>query len=202
MDALSPLLLSRPVASSSWVDLGGGWLSNLGSLTGWTPGLGVKGFAEGAVVHTYSGLATLSILLTIGPILRRVVPNGETRSEYIYMRYVQKVDFQGIDLPLAILGTVLLWFGWHGFNCCSTATLSVQTGYAVANTAIAASLGGVVATSLSKLFEGSWGPVMSISGILGGLTAITPLAGFINLYASFFVGVVAGLVTYYGYKAC
>lgn len=128
---------------AGWI-WGGGWLSNLGSITGWAPGLGVRDFAGGTVVHAYAGIAALAILMVVGPTLRRALPNSETRSEYIYMRYVQKIEAQNIDLPLAMLGTVLLWFGWYGFNGSSTVTVTQQTGYAVANTAIAGSLGGVL----------------------------------------------------------
>jgi Amt family ammonium transporter len=184
---------------AGWI-WGGGWLSNLGSITGWAPGLGVRDFAGGTVVHAYAGIATLAILMVVGPTLRRALPNSETRSEYIYMRYVQKIEAQNIELPLAMLGTALLWFGWYGFNGCSTVTITQQTGYAVANTAIAASLGGVVSALISKVSEGVWNPVMTISGIIGGLVAITPLAGFVDLYSGFLVGFTAGVISYYGIR--
>jgi len=185
---------------SGWI-WGNGWLANLGSITGWAPGLGVRDFAGGTVVHAYAGIAGLAILLAIGPTLRRAPKNdprnGKVRPEMIY---VESIEAQNVDLPLAIIGTTLLWFGWYGFNGGSTVTVTQQTGFALANTSIAAALGGLVALILSRFRLGLWSPIMAMSGILGGLVAITPLAGFIDLSWSFFVGILAGLVTFYGIR--
>jgi Amt family ammonium transporter len=149
------------------------------------------------VVHAYAGIAGLAILLAIGPTLRRAPNNGNVRPELVY---VENIEAQNINLPLAIIGTTLLWFGWYGFNGGSTITVTPQTGFALANTSIAAALGGLVTLLLSRVRLGLWSPVMAISGILGGLVAITPLAGFIDLNLALVVGALAGFVTFYGIR--
>jgi len=65
---------------------------------------------------------------------------------------------------------------------------------------VAGSLGGLVALLLSKAAERTWSPIMAISGIIGGLVMITPLAGFIEPALAFVAGIVAGVLTYYGIK--
>ena len=183
---------------ASWV-WGGGWLASLGDITGLAPGLGVRDFAGGTVVHAYAGLAGLIITMLLGPSLRRYQLNGgvRVRAEFVYK---EAVEAKRPELSLAIIGTSLLFFGWFGFNGGSTLVVSEQTGYAIANTAVAGSLGGFVALLLSKAAERAWSPIMAISGVLGGLVMITPLAGFIEPALAFVAGIVAGVLTYYGIK--
>ena len=187
---------------ASWV-WGGGLLAALGDITGLAPGLGLVDFAGGTVVHAYAGIASLAALMIIGPTIRRMYRNGGTatsliaREEVLYKEYI---EMRSVNLPLAIIGTALLYFGWFGFNGGSALSISVQTSYAIANTAIAGALGGVVAVGLQRALDGMWGPVMAISGIIGGLVMITPLAGFVGTLAAFVVGALAGIVTYFGLK--
>ncbi len=188
---------------ASWV-WGGGLLATLGDITGLAPGLGLVDFAGGTVVHAYAGIASLAALMVIGPTIRRMYRNGgamtsiSAREEVVYKEYI---EMRSVNLPLAIIGTALLYFGWFGFNGGSALSVSVQTSYAIANTAIAGALGGIIAVALQRALDGTWGPVMAISGIIGGLVMVTPLAGFVGTATAFLVGPLAGIVTYFGLKA-
>lgn len=179
---------------ASWI-WGNGFLYNLGQYLG-LPGYGVRDFAGGTVVHAYAGLAGAIATAMLGlSMYRRARINGEDH----VIAYKEAVEYRRAELPYAIVGTALLFFGWFGFNGGSTISVSEQTGYAIANTAIAGSLAGLVSLLLSRR-EGVWNPVAAIGGVIGGLVMITPLAGFIDTWAAFAVGIAAGLVTFYGTK--
>ncbi|WP_262373878.1 ammonium transporter [Pyrobaculum arsenaticum] len=183
---------------ASWI-WGGGFLSKLGSLLG-LGDFGVLDFAGGTVVHAYAGLAGFIITLLLGPSLRRAWANGGGRARLSPLIYKERVEYMHAELQYAILGTILLYFGWFGFNGMSTVTVSEQSQYAISNTAIAGSLAGAITALLSRMHEKVWNPIAIIAGLLGGLVMITPLAGFVDIWVSYVVGVLAGLVTYYGTK--
>jgi len=184
---------------SSWV-WGGGFLYRLGDILGIAPGYGVRDFAGGTVVHAYAGFASLAAMLAVGPTVRRGLLNGSIAVGGEEIAYKERVEMRSVNLPLAIIGTSLLFFGWFGFNGGSTVVVSTQTQYALANTAIAGSLAGFVATAAARAHRGYWDPVVSISGVIGGLVMVTPVAGYVDLWASYLVGVLAGLITYYGMR--
>ncbi|ABL88612.1 ammonium transporter [Pyrobaculum islandicum DSM 4184] len=180
---------------SSWV-WANGFLANLGNYFG-LEGLGVRDFAGGTVVHAYAALAGAVATALLGPTaLRAVRKNGGDS----VVAYKEAVEYKRAELPYAIVGTTLLFFGWFGFNGGSTIVVSPQTGYAIANTAVSGSLGGLIAVLLARLREGVWSPVMAISGVLAGLVAITPLAGYVELWAALLVGALSGAVAFYGTK--
>lgn len=179
---------------ASWI-WGNGFLYNLGNYLG-VPGYGVRDFAGGTVVHAYAGLAGAVATAILGhSLLKRAALNGEDHT----FAYKEAIEYRKAELPYAIVGTALLFFGWFGFNGGSTLVVSPQTGYAIANTAIAGSLGGLVSLLLARR-EGVWGPVQAIGGVIGGLVMITPLAGFVEVPSAFLVGALAGAVTFYGTK--
>ncbi|MEL9991268.1 MAG: ammonium transporter [Thermoproteus sp.] len=180
---------------ASWI-WGGGFLARLGSITGWAPGLGVRDFAGGTVVHAYAGLAGLMATLVLGPSLRRRAGDGVQKA----FAYKESLEYKYSELPYGLVGTALLYFGWFGFNAGSALAPNVQMAYALVNTAVAGSLAGALSVALSKLFDGVWSPVALVGGLLGGLVAITPLAGFIDVPFSFLVGALAALTTYFGTK--
>ncbi len=185
---------------SSWI-WGGGFLSRLGDMLGIAPGYGVRDFAGGTVVHAYSGIASLAAMLATGPTMRRAMLNGGSLApDMEEIMYKERVEMRSLNIPLAIIGTSLLFFGWFGFNGGSTVVVSSQTQYALANTAIAGSLAGFILLIIARAHKGYWDPIMAISGIIGGLVMITPLAGFVDLWASYIAGILAGIITYYGIR--
>jgi Amt family ammonium transporter len=180
---------------SSWI-WGNGFLYNLGQYFGLS-GYGVRDFAGGTVVHAYAGLAGAVATWLLGlSMAKRAKANGEDLAP----AYKEAAEYRRSELPYAIVGTALLFFGWFGFNGGSTISVSEQTGYAVANTATAGSLAGLVSLLLARRAEGLWSPAATIGGIIGGLVMITPLAGFVEPWAASAVGVLAGFITYYGTK--
>ncbi|MEM1598028.1 MAG: ammonium transporter [Pyrobaculum sp.] len=180
---------------ASWI-WGGGFLSTLGAYFG-APELGVRDFAGGTVVHAYAGVAGFIITMILGPSLRKKMPNDGP--DHV-LAYKEALEYRRVEIPYAVIGTVLLFFGWFGFNGGSTLQLNSATQYALSNTAIAGSLGGFTTAVLSRIFDKIWSPVMIISGVLGGLVAITPLAGFMDTSPAYLVGILAGVMTYFGTK--
>lgn len=168
---------------------------------GIAPGYGVRDFAGGTVVHAYSGIASLAAMLAAGPTMRRAMLNGGSLTSGMEeIMYKERVEMRSLNIPLAIIGTSLLFFGWFGFNGGSTVVVSSQTQYALANTAIAGSLAGFISLIIARAHKEYWDPIMAISGIIGGLVMITPLAGFVDLWASYIAGILAGIITYYGIR--
>lgn len=133
--------------------------------------LGFQDFAGSGVVHLCGASAALAAVLLLGPRLGKYGPRGE-----IYA-------IPGANLPLATLGTFILWFGWFGFNGGSELKISnVEEANAVAkifvNTNLAAAGGAVTALITARLLFGKADLTMALNGAIAGLVAITaePLA--------------------------
>ncbi len=197
-----------------WVWSPNGFLATLGTTTGWLPGLGVKDFAGGTVVHIQAGVAGLGITMAIGASVKRrhtltlrlqaaeagkgvkpvSSPVGVDTSKEAGEKY-------GYSLPLAVVGTALLWLGWFGFNPGSSLDITRQSAMAAIATNTAAALAGMVALVIARWLDGKWDPVAAISGILGGLVMITPNAGYVDPIGATALGLLAGVVTMIAIKA-
>jgi Amt family ammonium transporter len=191
-----------------WVWSPNGILATLGTVTGLLPGLGVRDFAGGIVVHVQAGVAGLAITMALGASIKRrhtarlraaqngaalqVVDVDESLKPHVEREVAERY---GYSIPLAVIGTALLWFGWFGFNPGSSLDLNLQSASAAVATNLAASLGGVVAVVVARWLDGKWDPIMAISGILGGLVMITPNAGFVDPLGAAILGILAGVVT-------
>lgn len=138
---------------------------------------GVLDFAGGIVVHTTAGFAALASVFYVG-----------ARSDR---------DSTPNSIPLVAIGTGLLWFGWYGFNAGSELSVDNITVLAFANTDIAASFATV--TWLILEWSKSKKPKLIglLTGSVAGLATITPAAGFVPLWASPIIGIIAGLVCYF-----
>jgi Amt family ammonium transporter len=157
-----------PVAHWVW---GGGWIhSQLGALD----------FAGGAVVHINSGVAGLIAALCLGP---RVKSSDKTPVPH--------------NIPLAILGASLLWFGWFGFNAGSALVADGLAALALANTNIAAAAGGLGWFLFEYLRERKTTSIGIISGSISGLVAITPAAGFVEPISAITIGLIGGFICYW-----
>lgn len=158
-------LVYDPLAHWVW---GGGWLAQLGALD----------FAGGTVVHISSGFSALAIALVI----RKRIGFGKDLME-------------PSNIPLALLGASLLWFGWFGFNAGSAVAANglAANAFVVTNTAAAA--GALTWMTLSWL-NGRPASLGFASGAVAGLVAITPASGFVDPLASIIIGIVAGAVCY------
>jgi Amt family ammonium transporter len=156
-----------PVCHWVW---GGGWMHNFGALD----------FAGGNVVHINAGVAGLVLCLVIGK-----------------RQGFQKEAMFPSSVTLTALGAGLLWFGWFGFNAGSQLAADgvAASAFMVTNTSAAM---GALAWMFAEWLHSGKPTVLGIaSGIVAGLVAITPAAGFVNLPSSLFVGLVAGSVGFF-----
>ncbi len=188
-----------------------GLFNTLGTITGWLPGMGSRDFAGGIVVHIQAGVAGLAITMALGAsVKRRQTMSLKANNSAGLLDVDDNVRPQlekeageryGYSIPLAVVGTALLWFGWFGFNPGSSLDLNFQSAYAAVNTNLAAAVGCMVALLVGRLMDGKWDPIMAISGILGGLVMITPNAGFVDSLGALILGIMAGVITVLAIKA-
>ncbi|HMR63599.1 MAG TPA: ammonium transporter [Anaerolineae bacterium] len=169
----------------NWV-WGGGWLANLGRTMGL--GNGAADFAGSGVVHMTGGAIGLATALVIGPRLGRFNEDGTSNA------------IPGHNIPMGVLGTIILFFGWFGFNPGSA--LGIQGAFinlvslAAVNTLLAGAAGGLSAMVYMWVFGPGKkpDPSMSVNGILAGLVAVTAPCAFIESWAAFVIGLVAGIL--------
>jgi Amt family ammonium transporter len=165
---------------ANWV-WGGGWLSTLG--TNFALGHGMVDFAGSSVVHMTGGVTALAGVLIVGPRIGKFRKDGTISM------------IQGHNLPMAVMGTFVLAFGWFGFNAGSMLSATEPRIAAIAaNTVIASSTGAL--TSLAYVWQRHRRPDvgMACNGLLGGLVAITAPCAFVEPPAAALIGVVAGLL--------
>jgi ammonium transporter, Amt family len=150
---------------------------------GWLHKAGLLDFAGGTVVEICSGASALALALVIGP--RRGWPR-EMMAPH--------------NLPLALLGAGLLWFGWIGFNAGS----ALSAGYLAASAALATHLSGVGGMIgwlvLEKRLAKKATTLGAASGAVAGLVAITPAAGFLSPLPALLLGAVAGAVSLFAIR--
>lgn len=165
---------------ANWV-WGGGWLSALG--TNFHLGHGHVDFAGSSVVHMTGGVCALAGALVLGPRLGKYGKDGSAR------------PIQGHHIPMAVTGTLILAFGWFGFNAGSTlAGTDLRIGVVATNTMLASAAGGFSAMLFMWLKYGKPDLTMSSNGLLAGLVAITAPCAFVNSVAAVFIGMVAGVL--------
>ena len=160
------LLVYVPVGH--WV-FGGGWITDMGALD----------FAGGAVVHMNAGAAALAVILVLG---RRKGWPDEPMPPH--------------SLPLTLLGTGILWFGWFGFNAGSALAANGLAAQALMNTFLAASAAMLGWLVVERLKDGRATTLGAASGAVAGLVAITPCAGFVGGLAPLAIGAVTGVLCY------
>lgn len=146
---------------------GGGWLMQLGALD----------FAGGTVVHINSGVSALAVALVLGK-----------RKDTSLIPH---------NLGYAVLGAALLWFGWMGFNGGSGLAANGLAANAIIVSNVSAATALIVWTLLDTLIVGKPTILGAISGGIAGLVAITPAAGFVDVFGALFIGAVAPLVSYF-----
>jgi len=146
---------------------GGGFLAKLGALD----------FAGGTVVHVNAGIAALVGALILGKRHAKAIIPG--------------------NLTLVVTGAGLLWFGWFGFNAGSALAANGLAGAAFINTNTAAAAAALAWMFTEWMHSGKPTVLGLASGAVGGLVAITPAAGFVNIGGSIVIGIVAGVVPFY-----
>jgi len=165
--ALWVLLVYAPIAHWVWGD--GGWLKGLGALD----------FAGGTVVHVNAGFSALAIALVIKQ--RRGYPKdlGEPS-----------------NIPYVLLGTGLLWLGWFGFNGGSSLQANGIAALAMVNTMFSACAAGFVWLILFWIKTGKASTLALATGILAGLVAVTPAAGFVEPWEAVVIGMCVSVICF------
>ncbi len=162
---------------------GGGWLAKLGESA--SLGHGYVDFAGSGVVHMMGGIAGLAGALVLGPRIGKYGPDGKPRT------------LAGHHIPMAMLGTFILLFGWFGFNAASTLSATDNRFAVIAtNTAIAAAFGAVAAMFYVQMrgSDHKPDPGMMANGMLAGLVAITAPCAFVQPFAAMLIGIIAGVI--------
>jgi Amt family ammonium transporter len=146
---------------------GNGFLAKLGALD----------FAGGTVVHINAGIAALVGALILGKRRAKAIIPG--------------------NLTLVVIGAGLLWFGWFGFNAGSALAANGLAGAAFINTNTAAAMAALAWLFVEWMHSGKPTVLGLASGAVGGLVAITPAAGFVNIGGAICIGIAAGVIPFY-----
>jgi Amt family ammonium transporter len=153
---------------------GGGWLTELG----------MQDFAGSTVVHLSGALAALAGTLLLGPRLGKYDDDG------------RPVNIPGHNMPLAVLGVLILWIGWWGFNPGSTMAAVPDIADIALTTNLAAAAGVLGAMGMSYLYRRNVDVGMGGNGAIAALVAITAPCAFVAPWASILIGCVAGIIMY------
>jgi Amt family ammonium transporter len=165
---------------ANWV-WGAGWLSQLGANFGL--GHGHVDFAGSSVVHMVGGVAALAGAIVLGPRLGKYTKDGKS------------VAIPGHHIPMAIVGTFILAFGWFGFNPGSTlAGTDLRIGIVATNTMLASAGGAIAAMIVMMVKFGKPDPSMMANGMLAGLVAITAPCAFVTAPVAVLIGVISGIL--------
>jgi len=147
---------------------GGGWLAQMGELD----------FAGGTVVHITSGVAALVAALVIGP------------------RTKKTLNHKPHNIVFFLFGAATLWFGWFGFNGGSALASGALTSLAIANTHVAGAAGGLGWLIIEWKLRKRPTLVGTATGVIAGLVAITPGAGFVAIPSALLIGLIGAPVCY------
>jgi len=160
-------LVYDPIAHWSWAD--GGWLKDLGAID----------YAGGTVVHLSSGVSALVVALVLGK--RRGYPS---------------VRHPPHDLTMTTIGAGILWFGWFGFNAGSAAVHDGSAALPLVNTHLAAAAGALTWAIIEGSRIKKFTMLGVASGLVAGLVAITPAAGYVSPMVALAIGMAAGGICY------
>jgi len=151
-------------AFSLW---GGGWLSQLG----------VQDFSGGYVIHLAAGTSGFVAAALVGPRLQ-----------------ADRENFPPNSILVTLIGAGILWLGWNGFNGGDPYFANHDAAAAVLNTNLATAVGLLVWTLMDKMAYGKPSILGGVNGMIAGLVAITPGAGFVDGWGAIIIGIVAGII--------
>ncbi len=156
---------------------GGGWLAQLE--------FPFSDFAGSTIVHATGGWAAMMGALILGPRLGRYTRDGKVRA------------IPGHSIPFVVLGAMILFIGWFGFNPGSELAADEFVMPIALKTLLAASAGAVTAMSVSWMRDGKPDVSIAANGLLAGLVAITAPVGTVETWAAVVIGAVGGLIVVY-----
>jgi len=151
---------------------GGGWLASLGF---WD-------FAGSTVVHSVGGWVALAGAIMLGPRIGKYRPDGSSRA------------IPGHSISLAMLGAILLWFGWFGFNPGSTMAAVPEIAHVATTTVLAGAAGVIGAVIVAWIIFKKPDVTMGINGVVGGLVAITAPTAFVSPGSALIIGFLGGVI--------
>ncbi|CAN2041617.1 diguanylate cyclase [Candidatus Magnetomoraceae bacterium gMMP-15] len=163
----------------------GHWVWNgndTGFISGWLGLQGFVDFAGSTVVHSVGGWVALAAIIVIGPRCGRFSKSGTP------------VEINAGNLPLSVLGTLLLWFGWFGFNGGSTLAMNENVPLIIARTTMAGASGAMSCLLFGWILSKIPKVPYLINGSLGGLVAITANCHCVNAVDSIIIGGIAGII--------
>ena len=169
--AIWSIVVYAPITHWVW---GGGWLGNDGALD----------FAGGTVVHINSGVAGLVAAYMLGS---RMGLGKESMAPH--------------NLTLTVVGASLVWVGWFGFNGGSALGANGSAGYALVVTQVAAAAAAIAWLITEKIVRGKASILGGASGAIAGLVVITPAAGFVTVGGALAMGLIGGVVCFWGITA-
>lgn len=161
------ILVYYPLAHMVW---GGGWLQQLGALD----------FAGGNVVHISSGVSALVLALVLGK-----------------RKYHGKTTYHPHNVPFVLLGAALLWFGWFGFNAGSAGAANEIAVHAFMTTNTSAAAALLSWMLIERVHNGKPTLVGASTGLVIGLVAITPGAGYVPVWASIIIGALVSPICFF-----
>jgi Amt family ammonium transporter len=159
-----------------WVFAFGNKVGDTVTGTGYLAGKGLEDFAGGTAVHINAGAAGLALAIVLG---KRVGWRRESMRPH--------------SLPLVLLGSGLLWFGWFGFNAGSALAANGIAGLAFINTQVATAASLIGWLLVEKIRNGHATSLGAASGAVAGLVAITPACAFVAPWAAVVIGLLAGI---------
>ena len=167
--------------TSHWIWSSGGWLF----------GKGMQDFAGSTVVHYQGALAALAGALLLGPRIGKFGHDGRANA------------IPGHNMPFAVLGTIILWFGWFGFNPGSTLAVTSGDkigyfGYVALTTNLAAAAGALGGVLTAWIVIKKPDISMMLNGAIAALVAITAACGFVAPWAALVIGLVSGVIAVVG----
>ena len=166
--AIWSLIVYYPLAHMVWGD--GGFLAAIGSVD----------FAGGNVVHISSGVSALVLAIYLGQ-----------------RRGYAKATYRTHNIPFVFLGSAMLWFGWFGFNAGSALKADGLAAHAFMTSSISSACALLTWMLIEVIREGKPTLVGASTGLVIGLVAITPGAGFVPVWASFIIGILVSPICYF-----
>jgi len=147
---------------------------------GWLAGLGVADFSGGYVIHLAAGVSGFVAAAMVGPRLQQ-----------------DREHFPPNSLLITLVGAGILWLGWNGFNGGDPYFANADAGAAVLNTNLATAVGLVVWTLMDRMAYGKPSVLGAVNGMIAGLVAITPAAGYVDGWGAIIIGVCAGILPWF-----
>ncbi|MGA7537623.1 MAG: ammonium transporter [Steroidobacteraceae bacterium] len=147
---------------------------------GWLAGMGVADFSGGYVIHLAAGVSGFVAAAMVGPRLQQ-----------------DREHFPPNSLLITLVGAGILWLGWNGFNGGDPYFANADAGAAVLNTNLATAVGLVIWTLMDKMAYGKPSVLGAVNGMIAGLVAITPAAGYVDGWGAIIIGLCAGTIPWF-----